>query len=71
MWKSFVEFKELFPERECDLKLGDFSVENFKQIAGSNASEAEEFKKYLYEYNDLKIDVQIIKTSIKFLAKVD
>lgn len=70
LWKSFVEFKELFPERECDLKLGDFSVENFKQIAGSNASEAEEFKKYLYEYNDSKIDVQIIKTSIK-LSSID
>ena len=30
----------------------------------------EEFKKYLYEYNDIKIDVQIIKTSIK-LSSID
>ena len=70
VWKSFVEFKEIFPERECDLKLGDFSVENFKLIAGSNASEAEEFKKYLYKYKDLNIESQIIKTSIK-LSSID
>lgn len=70
LWKSFVEFKELFPEREFDLKLGDFSVENFKQIAGSNASEAEEFKEYLYKYKNLKIDAQIIKISIK-LSSID
>ncbi|MBR3917142.1 MAG: HD domain-containing protein [Clostridia bacterium] len=70
VWKSFVEFKEIFPERECDLKLGDFSVENFKLIAGSNALEAEEFKKYLYKYKDLNIEAQIIKTSIK-LSSID
>jgi hypothetical protein len=67
---GFVEFKEIFPERECDLKLGDFSVENFKLIAGSNALEAEEFKKYLYKYKDLNIEAQIIKTSIK-LSSID
>ena len=70
LWKSFVEFKELFPEREKSLKIGDFSTENFIQIAGSSGSEAESFKEYLYQYNNLKIDCKIITASIK-LSTID
>lgn len=70
LWKSFVEFKELFPERENELKLGDFSVENFKLIAGSDGNDAEEFKKYLAKYKELNLEVRIKKTSIK-LSSID
>ncbi len=70
LWKSFVEFKELFPEEEFNLKIGDFSVENFKSIAGSDGEEAEEFKEYVRSYNEPGIEAKLIKTSIK-LSSID
>ena len=70
LWKSFVEFKELFPEKEKSLKIGDFSTENFIHIAGSSGPEAESFKEYLSKYNDLEIDCKIITANIK-LSTID
>ncbi len=70
IWKNFVEFKEIFSEKEEDLKLGDFSVENFKQIAGSDGDEAKAFKEYIATFNGLEMEAEIIKTSIK-LSSID